>query len=48
MADNHASRPRALNAATRFAEQGYAALPVFDAGQVRAAADDAGPESGGL
>ena len=29
-----------MNAATHFAEQGYAASPVFDAAQVRAAADD--------
>ncbi len=40
MADDHAVRARAVNAAAQFAEQGYAALPLFDAGQVRAAADD--------
>jgi len=40
MADDHAVRAGAVNAATQFAEQGYAAVPLFDAGQVRAAADD--------
>lgn len=40
MADDHPVRARAVNAAAQFAEQGYAALPLFDAGLVRAAADD--------
>jgi len=40
MADDHAVRARTVNAATQFAEQGYAALPLFDAEQIRAAADD--------
>lgn len=40
MADNHPVRAGAVNAAAQFAEQGYAALPIFDAGQVRAAAGD--------
>ncbi|HEV7314861.1 phytanoyl-CoA dioxygenase family protein [Sphingopyxis sp.] len=40
MADDHLVRARTVNAATQFVEQGYAAVPLFDAGQVRAAADD--------
>lgn len=40
MAHDHTVRARAVNAATQFAEQGYAAVPLFDPALVRAAADD--------
>lgn len=40
MADDHLVRARTVSVATPFVEQGYAAVPLFDAGQVRAAADD--------
>lgn len=39
MADDHDLRARAVNAA-QFAEQGYAAVPLFDPERVRAAAGD--------
>jgi hypothetical protein len=40
MANDHFVRPRAVNAETLFAGQGYAAMPLFDPEIVRAAADD--------